>query len=809
MRTRSQPDSPGGFQSLETQRATRRTRTTRAAARRPPAEASSEQISEPSTQPTTRSTRAVLHSVSTEPSSQQTPEPSTKRATRSKSQRTVKETATKSTGSTTANSKNETQKATARGTRKSARTTGKATSTHAQDSTSEVHVGTIRTDNEDNAEVGAEKPESAPSASDTALLEPALSELNRKRAHPDSSPENQAPTTPNANKRRNLGTPRHIPSTGRSFKANPVSHSERLRRRKVESTGRIDKTMFRVPQLIAQQEADSRASGSSALTSPSPNLQTSFDFRMEQPQAHEQPILEQPVPLTQQPSTPERAERGWNLRGLIESVPRSLSRFIPRFSRTTERPEVSGTNQPSSERIFRTQPADGASPITAVHDQQSRRRLSEQSHAKRPRDLSYSLFPAPIDRSLYLGDIPMKSPEAPAPVNAPAPVPSTATAPVEEKTPQKPDSMHARGRDSTPQVTNGTGGSQKKKRKRSPSPDVIPNPPGCSYGIDYDYFPDSSDDDEDDEAETAPQTEPRKIDNCAKTALENVAQSERPAAKKVRFDASPEETPSKRRARATDPYTGKQFIGYPSPQPSSSSTPTTPTPASRVSDQPRDTPQRPPGFIPNTSGTYGFDYDDYDDDSDSSGAASPPPTPAPAPISVAYPSNSESDATSSSSLARPIAPESPQLPPRPVDRLAQHPSTPAKPDDEALARVRSLAEKYKPKTPSGLRTTSRYSSPINPTPDVTPAPSVEKITKRFGDDQFGEDAQWLFENCPSGDLSQLSWPKPQNRAESLSISSEAVRILDEIWDPADVDLAHQIFVRDFEEFKKTLADGTS
>lgn len=180
-----------------------------------------------------------------------------------------------------------------------------------------------------------------------------------------------------------------------------------------------------------------------------------------------------------------------------------------------------------------------------------------------------------------------------------------------------------RGREST---KNNATETQKKKRKRSPSPDVIPNPVGCSYGMDLDYFCYSSEDE--DEAEPAvPQTEPRKADTLGKTALRNLAQTERPASKKVRFDASPEDTPSKRRARATDPYNGAHFIGMGGPQTSSAPatpTPTTPTPESRLID-----PRQRPGFIPNRSGTFELDYDAFSDDSDSSGSESPS-VPAPA-----------------------------------------------------------------------------------------------------------------------------------------------------------------------------------
>lgn len=289
------------------------------------------------------------------------------------------------------------------------------------------------------------------------------------------------------------------------------------------------------------------------------------------------------------------------------------------------------TQQPASERIQRTRPVEASPAAAPEAESQPRRRSSEEPPAKRPRNLSYSLFPAPIDRNLYLGDIPAKSTATataaaePAAGPTPEPVsePTPALQPAQQDIPQKTETQISttsteRGRESTKNTATET---PKKKRKRSPSPDVIPNPVGCSYGMDLDYFCYSSG--SDDEAEPAvPQTEPRKADTLGKTALRNLAQTERPASKKVRFDASPEDTPSKRRARATDPYNGTHFIGMGGPQ--ASSAPTTPTPESRLTD-----PRQRPGFIPNRSGTFELDYDAFSDDSDSSGSESPS-VPAPA-----------------------------------------------------------------------------------------------------------------------------------------------------------------------------------
>lgn len=158
-----------------------------------------------------------------------------------------------------------------------------------------------------------------------------------------------------------------------------------------------------------------------------------------------------------------------------------------------------------------------------------------------------------------------------------------------------------------------------KKRKRSPTPEVIPNPPGVSYGMDMRYFTYSSSESEDESEEIPPAKRTRGNDAAVMHNMRSAIRSETGPSKKVRFDASPENTPSKTRAkaRATDPYRGRQFVGMGDD--------------SNVSTPPRipvtygDFPRRP-GFVFNTEGTYGFDYSDdseSDEEVTSSSVAAP------------------------------------------------------------------------------------------------------------------------------------------------------------------------------------------
>lgn len=72
----------------------------------------------------------------------------------------------------------------------------------------------------------------------------------------------------------------------------------------------------------------------------------------------------------------------------------------------------------------------------------------------------------------------------------------------------------------------------------------------------------------------------------------------------------------------------------------------------------------------------------------------------------------------------------------------------------------------------------------------------------FGDDdEFARDAQWLYEQCSTGDFSQLQWPKPKTLQESLGVDDEIVRLVASVWDPSAVDEVHRAFRQGVEDFK--------
>jgi hypothetical protein len=105
------------------------------------------------------------------------------------------------------------------------------------------------------------------------------------------------------------------------------------------------------------------------------------------------------------------------------------------------------------------------------------------------------------------------------------------------------------------------------KRKRGPSPDVIPNPAGCSYGMDLDYFTYS--DDEIAEAEEYSRREREREAAAAKSTVS--APTARPPEKRARF-FPPEPEPSNVRLQTTN--TATQTHWQP-PTPSGWARPTT------------------------------------------------------------------------------------------------------------------------------------------------------------------------------------------------------------------------------------------
>ncbi|OJJ44337.1 hypothetical protein ASPZODRAFT_18539 [Penicilliopsis zonata CBS 506.65] len=696
------------------------------------------------------------------------------------------------------------------------RTSTKSTSPEDNEEPIEEQQPVSEVPTEAQIETAAEPKLPSPKAVETAKpkgRKGAKKTKKRSRVEHSDDEEEHALGTPAA-KRRNLGPAGSTPFAGRrlspasrliSSRAKPLS--ERLRRRTVESEGRLYTTLFRLPELVAQVEADRRASANGSET---PDFEAPCE-----PMAHpiDQADLEdqenQVAAVTSESDLPQTPQRGWNIRGLFNSVPRSFSRYIPGFGRSPEKDEDTTVLQPASERLNRTNASTRtvATPLDFENGHQPV--VKPKPKAPSPHNLTYSLFPARYDRAKYLSfdNVPYKAPSTSATAEPSDQTTSTATEMTLAGEAQPVSNGEAQGVlaaaaqseaigettkttdvERQPTIVNKSnvppqtpGNQESKKRKRLPSPDVIPNPPGTSYGMDLRYFC-YSDSEEEDEEMSAPVVPPP---TAIKPSLRNALRAERPLAKKVRFDASPEDTPSKARLRdrATDPYHGRQFL---SPGETSSA----PVPAEPVPATPTPVVQRPPGFIPNTQGTFCLNYDDFSDDTDPSDismTSAPSPSLTSEASSPLRPNGFLDTPTRPNALsAEPTKPAevAPSPPPRPTPRhAALPPSTPAKVDETALAKVRSQAEKYKPKTPSGLRTASRYSSPLVAPSPASPGTIVaEQPNLDFGgDDEFARDAQWLYLNCPSGDFDKLQWPSKESLTSGLDAQPEVKLYLDKLW----------------------------
>ncbi|KAK2761241.1 hypothetical protein FQN54_001763 [Arachnomyces sp. PD_36] len=538
------------------------------------------------------------------------------------------------------------------------------------------------------------------------------------------------------------------PSAVRLFKRN-VSYAETRRRLAAERQGRVHtSTMFRLPALIAQNDADRRAAeAAEAQNLAGPPLSGVHEFMQQPVETSVQPPVQPPVqpvvqpvmqPAEQEnstqasnepvvattPTTPQTGS-GWGLRSFV-------TRFIPRFGSVREQSisdavHVSPTDVSPERTSVRTSPA-GVSSVTAPSQQgdgaaqprppqmdvgarpQTVTPLGQQERKQNPPDLTYSLFSKPIDRDRYL---PKKSSVENGVANAVA-GPSCQT-PTEG---DKPKSL--------------------KKRKRS-SLKEIPNPVGCSYGMDLDYFCYSSESEEEGDEEH---------EDTGKTSPKGISRSPKPAAKRVRFDKSPMDTPSRLRAAASVPGPHGQTKVTVEAEPKS------------------------PAPVANPSGTYCVEYSDSDA-SPSSGSPTPPPP---------------SDVARGKQRATEVAPE-------PQPSLSGPLLLPSPAPIEPTAPLASI-----PKPHHTLPTLSGGED--SGLPRVEETPTAWDLESRVWDeemavdDEFSRDALWMYQQAPTGDLSQLPWPSEDRHPDTV-----VDRLVGEEWNERHALASFEHFCRDFERFR--------
>ncbi|KAJ5749271.1 uncharacterized protein N7511_010967 [Penicillium nucicola] len=296
----------------------------------------------------------------------------------------------------------------------------------------------------------------------------------RQSDHPESSPAKR--------QKSSIASPVFL-SSPRTRGVPRKSYADRTRRRQIEANGRIDRTIFRLPELLAQQQAD-------AASNPARSSTNSHDTN---PPTTPPPADPAPAPATVQANTSFP-------RAIFNSLTQrwtSLWGGTPAGQQAEQQPIV---QEPQTPRVQNTASEPPASAPSAYHDARSHRETSPTSQQTgNPRVLrrattrpyrpprNYDLYPRGFDEALidrcFVGQ--RKAPE-------------------KKQTKEKDTSN---------------------KRKRAPSPDVIPNPPGCSYGLHDDYFTY----DDDDEAWAAEEQARR---DAAKTATD----SSEPATKKARVN---------------------------------------------------------------------------------------------------------------------------------------------------------------------------------------------------------------------------------------------------------------------------------
>ncbi|PGH07196.1 hypothetical protein GX51_01983 [Blastomyces parvus] len=644
-------------------------------------------------------------------------------------------------------------------------------------------------------------------------------------------------------------------------------YAERSRRRAVESQGRIDKTLFRIPQLIAQNNADRDTTDNDKVDEADVE-EPAWDV-LNQMRADAAELSDQEQPQTPQP--PQTPTRNWDIRGLFNSVPRSISKLIPTFN-------LSPVRTGSSTEATSTSPEAGrrpalSTPVISSPDQDEPSEQPEQTPELE--HLTYSLFPQPLNRRQLLGTPPdVRSPQKRAQKGR-------VTETTLSKEAANSNTQHG---PEDKDYDNNDGSSKNPRKRRRSSPEAIPNPPGTSYGMDLRYFEYSSLSEVDDDSMPANAT---AFDT--EQALVPIPPTEQPAirgilrgTKRVRFDASPENTPSKLRLRHPQPQTtddnqgmiegqGSSLFSTDDPmdissenstgEPSTSTPPANPqTPPSESSRDPQPSPPSSPIIRPNPFGTYCLDYDMFSDDDDLyeeeiaaeqatatavAATSSPstditanqaPTTPAQArdivpsssqqiPIAEHQPSESRG-ASQSSSTTPETAPADSQTsqqpsvfannwtqppPPRPTPAHASLPTQPITPvGADAVAKLRSQAEKYKPKLPSGLRASRRYSSSPLSAPDSggnmasqperfeplgdSPSPHINTREQRQATEAKGEASMADKENSSDlgGSLERSSYvPNPRMR-----------QLVREMWLEEDDEAADEVFSREFRRFRQ-------
>lgn len=265
-------------------------------------------------------------------------------------------------------------------------------------------------------------------------------------------------------------------------------------------------------------DAEAVSSGESSGDPSGDEGEISGSDRHEHPIAVRSQIQTEPIPQT--PTV-----NPWGLNSLLNSA-RSVTRYLPRFtSRLTAETGRSTTEMGRATTELSYAPvleASDSAPYSNSNSNSNSNSTPQIQHHQNsahtePRDRTRSVAFTGIQsntdtkqhRRQRQPKTPRKSYKSKSDIQASRNTMSkrtslqAQTAAATEEAAQTAAKLRAR---EDAEMATKTGG----KRKRLPSPDTIPNPPGCSYGMDLDYFGyDSTDEDEDEDKEEITPTKGR------------------------------------------------------------------------------------------------------------------------------------------------------------------------------------------------------------------------------------------------------------------------------------------------------------
>ncbi|KAL9131291.1 MAG: hypothetical protein Q9217_000726 [Psora testacea] len=492
------------------------------------------------------------------------------------------------------------------------------------------------------------------------------------------------------------------------------------------------------------------------------------------------------------PETPRN--RVWGLGKFLPSAARSVSRFIPGFSRQA----TSTPNQSTqSQRAAATEPRPhvsvtqgrptrtNAAGVSASRHDTAKRMLLTKGEAEARRK-------AKKERKWYEEQLEKMRQE---------------NAKKEETIKQLQLKAYQAARGGT--ETNPFGMRRPgDKRKRAPSPETIPNPKGASYGMDLDYFGYDSDDDNASTVSHPPSSKRQRLSASGRgEAVDSFNQDS--------HTPSPGVTPSDevigdpRRAR---PYTGTMFaIDDTSKQHQGGN-----IFGEQASPEKAASAHQTPAIQTNSFKvpSPGDSDDEYEYDESYIGiTATPTRAPTASLLTTPTPNQAPSHSTTPASSPLKSKPMSPAKAPKasqtvaPPSRFIEQPSTSASATAPSASEIslniqRERALKYAAKTPSRLQQSSRLSTSTvtsDVQEDEEPAISRGEAGKSLSTETAPENSQEM-------DIRLLeSYYEHQE-----NVSERVTELIERSWDDADTEAAGTLFEEEFEAFvKQEQAPATS